>query len=508
MSENPQDLVGQKVGNYHLIDWLGRGGFADVYLGEHIHLKTQGAIKMLHIDLSHKALKDFLNEARTIARLQHPNIIQMLDYGVANGNPFLAVTYAPNGSLRQHFLPGKCIAPEQIVPIVQQVASALDYAHRKRLIHRDVKPANMLLGPQNQVLLSDFGLAVVAQSTSSQIAREVGGTISYMAPEQLQGKARFASDQYALGIATYEWLCGERPFNGTFTEIASQHMISSPPSLREKVPRLPASVERVVFKALAKKPTQRYENVTAFAYALEDACNDPKLTATHIFAVQLPLQKTPHPAEELALPVSIKSIPQQPHTSRSSLKPTTFVFIATIIIIAFTICLWYGFIHLHVLTRQFASATRQYHFTPIVKGNFSTPANTGSIGAVRASSDALTTSATPTPVPASALISEPDCLTGSPSHLTFFAQSNSFPFPTQTITLTNCGGTTTVWSYSEQTDDGTQLDVTDPSKSIAPHKSEQVLITLLSKGTGTHQGSITFTKGSASWTTYITFTVQ
>src|SRR4051794_3534103 len=176
MSENPRDLVGQQVGNYHLIDWLGRGGFADVYLGEHVHLKTQGAIKMLHIELSHKALKDFLNEARTIARLQHANIIQMLDYGVEHGNPFLVVTYAPNGSLRQRFRPRKCIAPEQIVPIVQQVASALDYAHRKRLIHRDIKPANMLLGPENQVLLGDFGLAVVAQNTSPQIAGEVGGT--------------------------------------------------------------------------------------------------------------------------------------------------------------------------------------------------------------------------------------------------------------------------------------------------------------------------------------------
>src|SRR5437762_5119251 len=103
MSEDPQNLVGQQVGNYRLIGWLGRGGFADVYLGEHIYLKTQGAIKILHVQLSEKTLKDFLNEARTIARLKHSNIIRMLDYGVEKGNPFLVVTYAPNGSLRQCF---------------------------------------------------------------------------------------------------------------------------------------------------------------------------------------------------------------------------------------------------------------------------------------------------------------------------------------------------------------------------------------------------------------------
>src|SRR5437879_6461126 len=280
MSKSPEDLVGQQVGDYRLIDWLGRGGFADVYLGEHIYLKTQGAIKMLHVQLSEKARKDFLNEARTIARLKHPNIIRLLDYGVENGNPFLVVTYAPNGSLRRRFPSGTPVPPEQIVAPVQQIASALDYAHRQRLIHRDVKPANMLLGPQNEVLLSDFGLAVVAQSTSAQIVREVGGTVAYMAPEQLQGKERFASDQYALGVVTYQWLCGQRPFSGSLADIASQHMIISPPSLREKVPRLPAAVERVVFKALAKKPNQRYENVTAFANALENACNDSKLTAT------------------------------------------------------------------------------------------------------------------------------------------------------------------------------------------------------------------------------------
>src|SRR5207245_1923023 len=122
-----------------------------------------------------------------------------------------------------------------VLPYVQQIASALQYAHDKKLIHRDIKPENMLLGQNNEVLLSDFGLALIAQSTNShQATKDMAGTISYMAPEQLQGRPRPASDQYALGIVVYEWLSGERPFHGTLTELYSQHLFTPPPPLHEK----------------------------------------------------------------------------------------------------------------------------------------------------------------------------------------------------------------------------------------------------------------------------------
>ncbi len=271
---NPEKRLGERVGNYHLTGWLGRGALADVYLGEHIYLKRQCAIKMLHVHLSEKAMKAFLNEACTIAGLDHPHIVRVLDYGVENGTPFLVMAYAPNGSMRQRFPEGMRVPLEQIVPLVQQMASALDYAHQHRLIHRDVKPENILLGAPDQALLSDFGLVLVAQSIHTQAVTATIGTILYMAPEMLEGKVHFASDQYALGIMTYEWLCGQYPFTGSTIQVATQHVLAPPPSLCERVPDLPSSVEHVVFKALAKDRAQRYENVIAFANALQASCKD------------------------------------------------------------------------------------------------------------------------------------------------------------------------------------------------------------------------------------------
>ncbi|MDQ2717997.1 MAG: protein kinase, partial [Chloroflexota bacterium] len=271
MSETARHYLGQQVGHYRLTRWLGKGGFADVYLGEHIHLKTQNAIKMLHVQLSEKALQDFLHEAQVIAGLDHPNIVRVLDYGSEEGIPYLVMSYAPNGSIRRVIPKGRRVQPERIVPMVQQVAAALDHAHMRKLIHRDVKPENMLVGQQGQILLSDFGLVIAAHSSSSQIDQKTAGTVPYTAPEQLQGQARFASDQYSLGIVTYEWLCGERPFTGTFVDIASQQMLTPPPSLYQRVPGLSPLVEQVVFRALAKDPAQRYGTVTDFANALQDA---------------------------------------------------------------------------------------------------------------------------------------------------------------------------------------------------------------------------------------------
>ncbi len=280
MSTFEKQRLGQQIGNYRLVDWLGKGGFADVYLGEHIYLKTQGAIKILRLQLSDDFLQDFLTEAQTIARLDHPNIVRVLDYGVQEETPFLVMSYAPNGSLRKRYSRRTRLPLAQIVSILQQMASALDYAHQLKLIHRDVKPENMLIGPQFQVLLSDFGLALAATSSASQAVTNTAGTVPYMAPEQLQGRVRYASDQYALGVVAYEWISGERPFTGSFTEIASQHVLVPPPSLCNQVPDLPPAVEQVVFKAMAKDPGQRFETATAFAQALRQACNLPEQSSS------------------------------------------------------------------------------------------------------------------------------------------------------------------------------------------------------------------------------------
>jgi serine/threonine protein kinase len=265
------DRIGQQLANYRLIRPLGQGGFADVYLGEHVYLNTPAAIKVLQMRLTDDDKRNFLEEARTIAHLKHPSIVRILEYDVVDSIPFLVMEYAPNGTLRQCHPKGTVLPPAAIVPYVRQVAAALQSAHDQKLIHRDVKPENMLLGYNNAVLLSDFGLAVIVQSSRDRL-QTVAGTVTYMAPEQLQGRASPASDQYALAAVIYEWLSGERLFSGSFIEVATQHVLVPPPSLRSKLPALSPAIDQVIQKALAKSPEQRFASVLEFARAFEQVC--------------------------------------------------------------------------------------------------------------------------------------------------------------------------------------------------------------------------------------------
>jgi serine/threonine protein kinase len=263
--------IGQQLGNYRLLTLLGQGSFADVYLGEHIHLKMQAAIKVLDMRLTNDDMSDFLNEARTVAHLQHPAIVRVLEFGVEDNTPFLVMDYAPNGTLRTRYPTGSRLEPEELLPYLQQIASALQHAHNAKLIHRDIKPENMLLGVNNEALLSDFGIAVVAHSSRTQSMKGVVGTVAYMAPEQLRGKPVVASDQYALGAVVYEWLTGNCPFHGSFVEVATQHTHTSPRPLREQIASIPPAIEQIVLKTLAKDPAQRFDSVQEFAQAFEQA---------------------------------------------------------------------------------------------------------------------------------------------------------------------------------------------------------------------------------------------
>jgi tetratricopeptide (TPR) repeat protein len=180
-----------------------------------------------------------------------------------------------------------------ILSYVTQVAEALQYAHEAKVIHRDVKPENLLLTSHGQVILSDFGLATAAHGTTSLLTMAaLGGSPGYMAPEQWLGKPRPASDQYALAILVYEWLLGERPFAGSFQELFRQHLQVPPPSLRQKQPELSAGLEQIVLQALAKDAHQRFESVRAFAQALTATCQyglaPPVLTAPQPPASPLP----------------------------------------------------------------------------------------------------------------------------------------------------------------------------------------------------------------------------
>ncbi len=263
--------TGQQLGNYRFVRRLGFGASADVYLGEHLYLKSYAALKILHTILKEEDVARFLSEAQTLVGLRHPNIVRVLEFIFEQETPVLVIDYAPGGTARQRYQPGSRLPLATTVAYVQQVADALQYAHNHNIIHRDVKPDNILFDSDQHILLSDFGLALLTPSHELLSTQEFAGTIPYMAPEQLEGKPTFATDQYALGIVTYEWLCGIYPFQGSALAIINQHINAPPPSLREKRPDLPAEVEKVVLKALAKNPQQRYTSIQAFAGALARA---------------------------------------------------------------------------------------------------------------------------------------------------------------------------------------------------------------------------------------------
>lgn len=304
-----ESRVGQQIGNYRLIRRLGRGGFAEVYLGQHLYLPRQAAIKLLlNSSLTTAESKKFRSEARIVASLRHPHIVSIVDFGIdpASELPYLVMDYAPNGTLRQLHPRGSILPPSTILSYIHQIAAALDFAHRKNIVHRDVKPENMLLADWEDeqgsgrssagrafssmqvpnILLSDFGIAVltVKQPEISMASEpEMAGTPYYMAPEQLRGKVVAASDQYALGIVVYEWLCGQVPFRGSFPRVAYQHLNVSPPPPSERNPSIAPELEDVVLRALSKSPGNRYASVSEFAAAFAEALRPsvpPSLAST------------------------------------------------------------------------------------------------------------------------------------------------------------------------------------------------------------------------------------
>ncbi len=336
------DRIGQQLGNYQLTRLLGEGGFAEVYLGEHVHLGTQAAIKVLHAQLASDDLDKFRAEARIIAHLIHPQIVRVLEFGIEGKTPFLVMDHAPNGTLHQHHPKGVALPLPLIVAYVKQVADALQYAHDEKVIHRDVKPENMLLGRHNEILLSDFGIALVAQSSRYQSAQEMAGTMAYMSPEQIQGKPRPASDQYALGIVVYEWLTGDRPFHGSLTELVGQHLSVPPPSLRDKVSTISPEVDRIVLTALAKDPKQRFDTIQTFADVLHDAMQFPPSTGTvsptiraRVTAPPTPLRpvsslaSSSQPEALVGDPTGTKFTRVEPNISKWSDSPPTRMSVAT-----------------------------------------------------------------------------------------------------------------------------------------------------------------------------------
>ena len=307
------DLTGQQFGNYRLIRLLGSGGFASVYLGQHVRIASQqAAIKVLH--LFGVDAQAFQQEAETTASLDHPNIVRLLDFDLHQGTmPFLVMYYASNGSLRTRHPKGTRLPLSTVIQYANELASALQYAHDSNIIHRDIKPENILIGRRNELLLGDFGIAVLSKTGHTSLERgyNIGGTAEYMAPEMFRGKPEKASDQYSLGIVVYEWLCGTPPFTeGNPIQLGFQHTHEEVPSIREKLSSLPSSIEAVVMRALAKDPKNRFPSIQDFVDALAEASQARPVVVRAPSPIILP----PTPAKP-APSIGTRLLTYQGHTS-------------------------------------------------------------------------------------------------------------------------------------------------------------------------------------------------
>jgi serine/threonine protein kinase len=264
--------IGQQLGNYRLNRLLGQGGFAQVYLGTHVHLGTKAAIKVLdNWTVSEEELSALFREARVLSRLEHPHIVRVRDFSLIDGTPFIVMDYAPNGTLEKRYPRGTTIPLEEAASYVRQVASALQLAHDHRVMHLDVKPANMLIARNNAILLSDFGIAQQAPNTRHPITAHVQGTPPYMAPEHLDGHPLPASDQFSLAVVLYEWLSGALPFPGARVAFGMRQNAPAPLPLTGRVQGVTPQIDRVILQALSLYPQQRFARVQDFAGAFEEA---------------------------------------------------------------------------------------------------------------------------------------------------------------------------------------------------------------------------------------------
>jgi outer membrane protein assembly factor BamB/predicted Ser/Thr protein kinase len=267
-----------QISRYELIAEIGRGGMGVVYRAYEAALDRTVALKVLAPELANQPgfVARLRREAISAARLRHPNIALLYEFGQADDTAFLAMEYLPGRSLRQLLEPGP-LPFERALAILDQIGQALDYAHSMGIVHRDVKPSNILVGPADQAMLIDFGLAEVSECTLLTADGAVLGTPHYMAPEQAAGRgAGERGDQYALAAVAYEMLTGMPPFHGRgATAVIHAHIYELPPPPTERRPTLPAAVNAVLLRALAKQPHERYASLAEFAAALRAALAPP-----------------------------------------------------------------------------------------------------------------------------------------------------------------------------------------------------------------------------------------
>ncbi len=265
---------GIKLGQYEVQDFIGQGAMGLVYRAYHTELERTGAVKVMQaITPDPDSVARFRHEAQSIAKLRHPNIVDVYDFGEYQGTPYMIVEYVPGGSLAGRMNHGR-LDQATAMKYLRGIAAGLDYAHEHGIIHRDVKPANVLLSAEDSPVLADFGLAKLLQGSSLKSMTGVTtGTPAYMAPEQVTGsKVGPASDRYSLATIAYEMLTGVIPFDGeALMELLYAQVHREPMTPTEREPSLPPAVDAVVMRGLAKDPAARWSSSMAFVDALEAA---------------------------------------------------------------------------------------------------------------------------------------------------------------------------------------------------------------------------------------------
>ena len=261
-------MIGKRIsGRYKILEMIGGGGMANVYLAHDMILDRDVAVKVLRLDFanSEEFIRRFHREAQSATSLAHPNIVSIYDVGEEESIYYIVMEHVNGQTLKQYIQKNSPVPIEEALLIMEQITSAISHAHQNHIIHRDIKPQNILLDQRGNVKITDFGIAMALSATSITQTNSVLGSVHYLSPEQARGGvANHKSDIYSLGIVMFELLTGRLPFSGeSAVSIALKHLQSETPSLRRWNPNIPQSVENIVLKATAKDPFHRYESVEA-----------------------------------------------------------------------------------------------------------------------------------------------------------------------------------------------------------------------------------------------------
>lgn len=350
-------MIGKRISNrYKILESIGGGGMANVYLAHDIILDRDVAVKILRIDLADESnlIRRFQREAQSATSLVHPNIVGVYDVGEENDLHYIVMEYVEGMDLKQYIHEHYPIPYEKTVDIMLQILSAVKVAHQHQIIHRDLKPQNILIDKQGNVKITDFGIAMALSETSITQTNSLLGSVHYLSPEQARGgMATQKSDIYALGIVLYEMIMGKVPFDGeSAVSIAIKHLQTTVPSVKEQNPDIPQSIDNIILRSTAKDPFLRYQSIEEMEKDLRTALDpERKNEAPFVFKEDNEVTKTIPiiPANimqniedtKVSEPEAAKTPPKKPKKKKNRKKVFWITFIVILLFAALIGVLWY-----------------------------------------------------------------------------------------------------------------------------------------------------------------------